>query len=212
VSDAPAYWNRVADEKTFTHPLSAAWLAGWVEPGARILDYGCGYGRVLRDLAELGHANAVGVDRSAAMIERGLREHPDLDLRITQGSHAPFGDRSFDLVLLFAVLTCIVADEDQRGLIADAARLLRPGALLYLSDMPLQTDARNRERYAADAQRFGVHGVFATDDGGVLRHHADEHFDELLAGFDVIERETRDARTMHGNPATIVQILARCPP
>lgn len=209
MSGAAAYWDQVAEAKTFTHPLNAAWLARRVAPDARILDYGCGYGRVLGDLAALGYANAAGVDRSKAMIERGLREHPELELCVAEGEAAPYPDRSFDLVLLFAVLTCIASDDDQRRLITDAVRLLRPGGLIYVSDMPLQPDARNRARYDAGIERFGVYGVFETEDGGVLRHHPEPHFDTLLAGFEAVERETIAIHTMNGNPATAIQILAR---
>ena len=51
--------------------------------------------------------------------------------------------------------------------------------------------------------------MFETEDGGVLRHHAEEHFDALLAGFEPVERQAIAIRTMNGNPATAVQILAR---
>jgi hypothetical protein len=112
-------------------------------------------------------------------------------------------------VLRFAVLTCIAADADQRRLIADILRLLGPGGLIYLSDMPLQSDERNRARYDAGAARYGVYGVFETEDGGMLRHHPEPHFDALLAGFEPVERQTIAIRTMNGNPATAVQILAR---
>lgn len=206
---ARAYWDRVAGEKTFTHPLNPAWLRRRVEPHAHILDYGCGYGRVLGDLAALGYRNAAGVDRSPAMIERGRREHRELDLRVIEGDAAPLPAGTFDLVLLFAVLTCIASDDDQRRLIADATRLLRPGGLLYLSDMPLQADARNAARYDAGGERFGVYGLFETEDGAVLRHHSEEHFDDLLAGFEPVERETLAITTMNGNPATAIQILVR---
>src|SRR5580700_2861818 len=190
VGGARGYWDRVAGEKTFTHPLNPAWLDRWVAPGARILDYGCGYGRALSDLAALGYRNAAGVDRSPAMIERGRREHPELDLRVIEADTATVADGAFDVVLLFAVLTCIASDDDQRRLVVDVMRVLRPGGLIYVSDMPLQTDARNRARYDASAARFGGYGVFETEDGGVLRHHTEAHFDDLLAGLEPVERET----------------------
>jgi SAM-dependent methyltransferase len=208
VGGARAYWDQVAEEKTFTHPLNPAWLERWVRPDARILDYGCGYGRVLCDLAALGYQNSAGVDRSTGMIGRGRREHPALDLHAIEGDAAPFSGGTFDVVLLFAVLTCIAPDDDQRGLVGDVTRLLRPGGLVYISDMPLQSDARNRARYDAGAERFGKYGVFETEDGGVLRHHADTHFAGLLAGFRPVERETLAITTMNGNPATAIQILA----
>src|SRR5579871_4253842 len=207
---AADYWDRLADEKTFTHPLNAGWLRAEVRPQDRILDFGCGYGRLVGELAGLGYLNAVGVDRSAAMIGRGRRERPELDLRVVE-STVPFADATFDLVLLFAVLTCIVDDVEQEALIAETARLLRAGGLLYVSDMPLQPDARNRARYDAGAAGLGAYGVFETGDGGVLRHHPPERFAALLAGFDILERQTIAVTTMNGNPAAALQVLARRP-
>ncbi|GII79082.1 hypothetical protein Sru01_40640 [Sphaerisporangium rufum] len=43
-----AYWDGVGATKTFTHPLNLDWLAG-ANRNTRILDYGCGYGRVMAE-------------------------------------------------------------------------------------------------------------------------------------------------------------------
>jgi SAM-dependent methyltransferase len=65
------YWNRVAAEKRFSHPLRSDWLGQCLRsPQARILDYGCGYGRSLAELSEAGFQNLVGVDFSEAMLAR----------------------------------------------------------------------------------------------------------------------------------------------
>jgi SAM-dependent methyltransferase len=63
------------------------------------------------------------------------------------GQVLPFCDRSFDAVVLFTVLTCIPFDEDQIALLAEIRRTLRPGGLLYISDLLLNSDERNIERY-----------------------------------------------------------------
>ena len=41
------YWDRVAETKQFTHPLDLALLQRHVAPTAHVLDYGCGYGRIV---------------------------------------------------------------------------------------------------------------------------------------------------------------------
>ena len=46
-----------------------------LEPGARILDAGCGFGRTVGVFAELGF-DAVGVDISPAVIEEAERRNP----------------------------------------------------------------------------------------------------------------------------------------
>lgn len=143
------------------------------------------------------------------MIVALRREHPDLNFSVVDGDLLPYADESFDAVLLFAVLTCIPTDAGQRELMAQISRVLKCGGLLLISDYPLQTDARNVERYAAFAQEFGAYGTFRLPDGGVVRHHPREWFAELLHGYSIREEIDMDATTMNGNPARIVQIWAR---
>ena len=78
-----------------------------------------------------------------------------------------------------------------------------------MSDYPLQTDARNRERYERFEEETGQYGKFRLPDGPTLRHHSREWFDELLADFRVEHVAELDARTMNGNPARINQFWAR---
>lgn len=203
------YWNRVAAQKMFTHPLDQGWLDTAIPKPARILDYGCGYGRILAELDSKGYTNTVGMDTSAAMVERGRRAFPKLDIRVIQGLPVEEADASFDAILLLAVLTCLPHNEEQDVVMREVRRLLRPGGMLYLSDMPLQADSRNRIRYARDAPRFGTYGVFETDDGAVVRHHDKQRLGALLAGFETVATATIAISTMNGHPAAGVQMLAR---
>ena len=205
MADQRAYWDRVAPDKTFTHPLNEAWLRAAIPPEARLLDFGCGYGRTLTELARLGYRDAVGVDFAPAMIARGRRQSPELDLRLSLAEM----DGAFDAVLLMAVLTCIPDDAEQDALVDRLRRLLRPGGVLYVSDMPLQTDARNLRRYADAHSRLDRYGVFETEDGAVVRHHAEERFAALFAGFERIAVRDVAVGTMNGNPAVARQFLLR---
>ncbi|WP_043263814.1 class I SAM-dependent methyltransferase [Streptomyces sp. CT34] len=208
------FWETTGAAKTFTHPLDPALLAEFVPPAARVLDYGCGYGRLTAELAGLGYGAVCGVDPSAALIARGRREHPGLELLHRPGLPLPFEDASFDAALLFAVLTCVPEDAAQRAIAGELGRLVRPGGVLYLSDVPLQADARNQERYGRFADRYGTYGVFATDEGGVFRHHPPERLRELLrsAGFSVVREHRETVVTLSGRTAERLQIMARREP
>jgi SAM-dependent methyltransferase len=207
--DQRAYWDSAASVKAFTHPLPRDWLHEMIRPDARILDHGCGYGRTLDELARLGYVNAVGVDFAPAMIARGQQQFPSLDLRAIDRLPLPDPDGAFDAVFLMAVLTCIPADTDQDALLAELRRVLRPGGVLTISDMPLQTDARNLRRYASAASTFGTHGVFQTEDGAIVRHHAPARIAAWLDGFDRVAERHIPLSTMNANPAIGLQILAR---
>lgn len=208
--DRQAYWEGAGAEKSFAHPLRLDWLSARVDPQARILDYGCGYGRALLLLRDAGFANTLGVDGSGAMIARGRRDHPELHLK-HGASPLPEPDASFDAILLVAVLTCVVADAEQKALMNDLKRLLAPGGLIFLSDYPLQTDPKSLERYARGAARYGTWGVHQNDEGGVFRHHGPGRLHALLAGLEIEQEAEVDTVTLSGRPARAVQMLARRP-
>jgi 2-polyprenyl-3-methyl-5-hydroxy-6-metoxy-1,4-benzoquinol methylase len=63
-----AYWDSVAGEKRFWHPLRLMWLTRHIDSKERILDFGCGYGRTLGELVRAGYKNVVGVDFSFRML------------------------------------------------------------------------------------------------------------------------------------------------
>ncbi|MEV7392259.1 class I SAM-dependent methyltransferase [Streptomyces sp. NPDC091215] len=205
-----AYWDTVGATKTFTHPLHVTWLTE-VSRTARILDYGCGYGRVMAELSEHGFSDVSGVDMSPALIARGRRLRPDLRFSVLESPpELPCSAESFDIVLLFAVLTCIPDDEAQRALATEVNRLLTPGGLLYVSDMVLQDDERNRDRYATHADRFDTpYGVFATDDGAVCRHHDIPELRTLLSDFDLVAERPINVTTMNGHRSQALQLLVR---
>jgi SAM-dependent methyltransferase len=129
------YWDSVAGEKRFFHPLRLAWLTRHLGSSVRILDFGCGYGRTLAELLCAGHEDVIGVDFSFRMLTCCRSQLPDVRLILNYGQTIPLQKHSVDLVLLFAVLTCIPRDEDQRALLREIMRVLRPGGLLYISDL-----------------------------------------------------------------------------
>ena len=47
-----------------------------LEPGARVIDLGCGKGELLRRLAARYEIRAVGVDRSPTLLEEARRRAP----------------------------------------------------------------------------------------------------------------------------------------
>lgn len=204
------FWDRAADAAEFTLPIDAARLAP-LSRDAAILDFGCGYGRSLAELAERGYTRLCGVDASPRMIERARRRLPAADLRVCRGVPAPFPDASFDAALVVAVLTCLPEDDDQRALVGDLLRLLRPGGILVACDFLLQTDERNRARYATGAGARAPYGVFALEDGLRVRHHDADWIRSLFTPFDELAFETFTARTMRGHAATAFRFTGRAP-
>jgi len=112
-----AYWNGVAEEKTFTHALDVERFKRFVPLDADVLDFGCGYGRIGNTLHALGYRNVVGLDLSAKMIARGRTIYPHIHLKTATPERWPGLPESFDMVILFAVLTCIPTNTGQEVLL-----------------------------------------------------------------------------------------------
>jgi SAM-dependent methyltransferase len=206
------YWDRVAGEKRFSHPVKLAWLARHL--GARrehstILDYGCGYGRTLAELSRVGYQSILGVDFSRAMLARCHKEVPKAMVVQNDGHSLPLQDSTVDVAMLFAVLTCIPDSDEQRRQVAEVIRVLRPGGLLYISDLLINDDQRNRERYERYADIYKCYGVFELPEGVVVRHHQKEWIDDLTSPFSRLEYEPFSVTTMNGNLSSAFQYLGR---
>ena len=107
------------------------------------------------------------------------------------------------------VRNCVPRDEDQRSLIDQVGKMLRPGGVLFLADFLLASDTRNRERYAASEAEHGTYGIFSTADGAVHRHHDPRWMEELLNGFDRVAGHEFTATTRRGNSARGFQFVGR---
>ena len=96
----------------------------------RVLDLGCGDGRVTAELARAG-AQVTGVDPSRVAIERARKTHRELDYLVVSADEGlPFADVSFDAVVCLNVLEHVV---DTQRLVSEARRVLVPGGILSIA-------------------------------------------------------------------------------
>jgi len=202
------YWDRVASSKHFTHPIPASAFQKFIPTTAKILDYGCGYGRVCSNLFDIGYRNVTGIDISGEMIRRGRLLNSNLDLRIFDGKSPDFSDCSFDACLAVALLTCIPSDSGQEQVVSEIYRVLKSDGVIFISDYPLQRDLRNINRYKQFEEEYRTFGVFQTE-GAVFRHHEMGKIYKLLRKFEIVLEKTIKVNTMNGHDADIFQIMAR---
>jgi SAM-dependent methyltransferase len=101
--------------------------------GARILDLGCGAGRLTRSLRLLG-GSVVGIDISPAMIARCEATLPDCDFRVgDMRDLSLFDAASFDVVVAGMNLISAVSHEDRLRVLAEVHRVLVPGGVFVFS-------------------------------------------------------------------------------
>jgi SAM-dependent methyltransferase len=203
------YWDKVAGKKEFTVKFKPELFAQYVGTSGRVLDFGCGYGRTLRELHDRGFKKLYGIDLSAKMLELTAGQIPEVELAHSTDLTIPFDNDFFDAVILLAVLTSIRSDVDQQKLIGEIYRCLKPGGILYAGDFLLNEDTRNIERYKTFEPKYSTYGVFELDEGAVLRHHSEEYIKRLLSCFEDIHFQKVVHYTMNGHTSNGFVCLAR---
>jgi SAM-dependent methyltransferase len=108
--------------------LAIEWVTTALPAGGRILDVGCGTGRLLSDLRRSGEAYGVDCSPSAVEIWQMTRIAGVLQGR---AQRLPFADATFDLVTCLDVLYH-QAVPNEVEVLHELARVLRPGGSLLL--------------------------------------------------------------------------------
>lgn len=93
--------------------------------GRRVLDFGCGTGRIAAWLTEKG-ADVDGIDVTPAMLEAARRVAPRARFHQVEGTVLPFDDQVFDVIVSVYVLQYYV-DRGFAAVAGDFGRVLRPG-------------------------------------------------------------------------------------
>jgi len=143
-------------------------LAGFVRPGDRILELGCGYGRVLAPLA--GRAGqAWGADNAFESLALAGREHPGLCLGLMDAAQLAFAGQSFDLV--FGIQNFISACKvPPKQLLRECLRVMRPGGCLLLASYAPQFWPHRLDWFRQQAAEglLGAIDEEATGDGVIV--------------------------------------------
>jgi ubiquinone/menaquinone biosynthesis C-methylase UbiE len=106
------------------------------EPGASILEIGCGTGTNLQLFAEVG-CRVAGIDLSPSMLDLARTKlGATADLHLGDAADMPFGDADFDLVVAFLTLH-EMPQASRIAVVGELARVVSPdGDVLFIDYRP----------------------------------------------------------------------------
>lgn len=186
------YWNQQGLQKEFSLLPEFDILPISITDKSKILDYGCGYGRLMKMMQDRGFENIYGYDPAEKLIEKCKTLYPNFNV---SDNLETYSNQKFDLITLFGVLTCIPNDFEQANILQKCYKLLNPNGYIYIKDFLLNNDKRNKERYDVffddyyNSNRKAIfngllpaiqYGVFELEDGAILRHHEKEYIFDIV--------------------------------
>jgi len=127
--------------------------------GKKILEVGCGSGKVLADLLEWGAnpSDLYGVDLLVGRIEEARVSYPQMHFECVNAENLPYPDEMFDLVLFFTVFSSILDAQMRQNVAREAIRVLKRGGAILWYDFRYNNPANPHVR---GVKQEDIEGLF----------------------------------------------------
>ncbi len=118
-------------------------LAEYIKPTDKVLDLGCGNGRLYQILAKK-QAQYTGLDQSDELIALAKAKNPGVEFVVGEMTELPFEGESFDAIFAIAAFNHIPGQELQLKSLVEMKRVLKPGGLVIMTNWNLLSDSAQK--------------------------------------------------------------------
>jgi len=224
-----SYWEKVSGKDIPSSLDLYPVIHNYLREGCKILDIGCGFGKISLELSSPGYS-VTGIDVNTEAIRLSEAASKDLaasmrtevkaEFTVGNASALPFRESSFDLAVMQAFLTSVPDPRERARMIQEAFRVLKPEGCLYLVEFGQNWHLQfYRMRYLQDFSVTKEEGSFLarnpeTGDVEFIAHHFTEKEIVFLivdSGFEIDYFRVEELRTKTGNKILGFVIVAKKP-
>lgn len=184
-------WTNAAYDQhiKFTTPLPDEKFLSSLPKDIKILDVGCGYGRALRYLNDMGFKNLTGFDISKNYIDEAKRACPKAKVFVSSFEDFKPKDK-YGLILLMGVIEYILSDKKQDIFFDKISRSLSNGGYVLLETFTVDFKAGWRQ-YIAGFINTMHFGRFKNSKGFKCHHQTIETLKKILKRHFIIESDKK---------------------
>lgn len=163
-------------------------LVAYAKKGNRVLDVGCGFGRLCNLLKDIG-VSYVGVDQSDEQLRIAREMYHHAEFKKADMADLPFPDASFDIIYCIAALHHLTTNELRAAAMKEMARVVKHGCLIIMTN-------------------WNLHGAWAKKqiEKGAWKKAGDSDY---LVPLRDAKRKLLGERFYHGFTAEELSVLAR---
>lgn len=145
-------------------------LGKYAKDGFKILDLGCGSGRLYHLFEEFQGVEYVGVDQSEGQIEIAKEKFPKLDFQVVEMTELPFADNEFDIIYCIATFHHLPDEKSRIKALQEMKRVLKSGGHIIMTNWNLNSKSTKKmvekRKFKQDGQDVMV--PWLNSDGEVL--------------------------------------------
>ena len=166
-------YNKIA--KLFAETRRYLWddlkpLGKYSKDGFKILDLGCGSGRLYHLFEEFQGVEYVGVDQSEGQIEVAREQFPELDFQVAEMTELPFSDNEFDIIYCVATFHHLPDEASRIKSLNEMKRVLKSGGHIIMTNWNLNSKTTKKmvekRKFKKDGQDVMV--PWLNSDGDIL--------------------------------------------
>lgn len=190
--------NAKYDQNTkFTTPLPDEKFLLSLDKGIKILDIGCGYGRTLQFLHDLGFKDLTGFDISSDYIKHAKKICPSANLFVSSFEDFELEEK-YDLILMMGVIEYILSDQKQDIFFEKIAKFLSSRGYILLETFVLDFKSGWRQ-YLKGLINTMHFGCFKNSKGFECHHQIASTLRKILKKHFIIEVDIKKEYTTWNN-------------